>query len=709
MNPKEVIKYLKRINVALICVTLFAFPILFLTNTTDPYILPKQIFLVIISSVMLLIWSAVNIYQKKLILKTNPFNVPLGIFTLIVLLSSIFSRNAYDSIALSIPILSLLVLFFVMINTITEKKEFIAVISALLLGAAGSTVISILNYFQFYFLPIPAAQSRYFSTFGSPVQHLIYIIPLFILTLFALLGELRSRRIKKNYEGLFYIVTGIIFLIGAALILFQIATVAQKPVLLPYTYGFQIGTAAVSQDSGTYRVLSLFDVPRLLVSLPFGSGYGTFFTDYTRFKLPEINSNNAIWNFPFTYSSSFILELLATTGILGLLSYLFVIARVLRTRSRAGGPIFLGLLTILALSFFLPFSLVNVFLILALIGIYGSFLSVTNDRRVDTISVSLFTSKEFFSVQEVSENFRPGRNDNPALAIIITILVLLVFGTISILSILLLSADSKIFASLSPSNQTNGQKVYDLQRKAIQQFPFRSDYYRIFSQVNQGLANSIAQSVPQGSSPSAQVQQTVSQLLQQSVGNARTAVALAPISSVNWQNLGQIYRTLIGSGQNADQFAIASINQAVLLDPANPLLRIELGGIFYQLQNYDAAQNQFQIAINFKPDFANAYYNLGHALEQKGDLQNALSAYQAALSLVGNDKQSREQLEKEIDSLSKKVGTTPKQGQGSVPSGSAQNQPPLELNAATPVPTRAGGQVDVPPPPGTTATPTPTP
>jgi tetratricopeptide (TPR) repeat protein len=704
MRKNEVITYLKKINIALICITLFLFPVLFLTITTDPYILPKQIFLVIISSVILLIWSVISIYQRKIIIKNNPFNVPLGIFTLILLISSVLSRNIYDSLAISIPVVSLFIIVFVMVNTINEKKEFIAIIASLLIGAAGSTIISILNNFQFYFLPVPAAQSRYFSTFGSPVQHVMYILPLFIMAVFALLGEVRAKRIKNNYEGIFYIATGAIFLIGLAVILFQIATVAQKPVLLPYTYGFQIGTAAVTQDTGVQRIL-VFDIPRLLISLPFGSGYGTFFTDYTRFRLIDINSNNTLWNFPFTYSSSFALELLATAGILGLLSYFYLIARILKTRSNAATPIFLALLTVLALSFFLPFSLSTLFLLFILIGIYSTFLCLSHDKRTEVVSVSLFTSKEFFSIEEVSENSRSTKSESLVLPVLITVVVAVVFGVISYLSLMLLLADTKIVSSLSQANQTNGQKVYDLQRKALIEFPYRSDYYRIFSQVNLNLANSIANTVPEGSSPSAQVQQTVAQLLQQSVGNARTAVALSPLTAVNWENLGQIYRNLIGAGQNADQFAVASFNQAILLDPSNPLLRIELGGIFYQLQNFDAAQNQFQIAVNLKPDFANAYYNLGHTLEQKGDLKNALTAYQATLSLVQNDEASKKQLETEIDTISKKIGQSPVQSGEALPSGTAQNQPPLELNTASPVPAQKN-QVKVPPPPGTSATPT---
>ena len=131
-----------------------------------------------------------------------------------------------------------------------------------------------------------------------------------------------------------------------------------------------------------------------------------------------------------------------------------------------------------------------------------------------------------------------------------------------------------------------------------------------------------------------------------------------------------------------------------------------MGGVFYQLGQFDAAQNQFLVAINLKPDFANAYYNLGHALESKGDLQTALSAYQATLSLVKGNKDEKKKLEGEIAAITAKIGQSNK---GTAPnvSGSSQNQPPLGLTAPTgPVPT-SSQQVKVPPPPTEKVTPTP--
>ncbi len=120
--------------------------------------------------------------------------------------------------------------------------------------------------------------------------------------------------------------------------------------------------------------------------------------------------------------------------------------------------------------------------------------------------------------------------------------------------------------------------------------------------------------------------------------------------------MAQIYRNLIGVGENAEQFSIASQNQAIALDPYNPQLYIQLGGIYYQLKNWDQAQNQFQIAINLKRDFANAYYNLGHTLEEKQDLENALAAYQIVKQLSQGNNENLKAINAEIAALEEKIG-----------------------------------------------------
>jgi len=187
--------------------------------------------------------------------------------------------------------------------------------------------------------------------------------------------------------------------------------------------------------------------------------------------------------------------------------------------------------------------------------------------------------------------------------------------------------------------------------------------------------------------------------MQQSINAARAAVTVAPQTYLNWQNLASIYRSLIGFGQNAENFAIATAQQSIVLDPNNPQEYITLGGIYYQLEQWDNAQNQFQLAVALKPDYANAHYNLGHALEQKGDMENALAQYEAVRRLVADDKASLEQIEKEIAVLQGKAQTpteaTP------VTQALDVDKPETQLPAQNP-------QVKIPAPDVATKSPTPT-
>ena len=158
--------------------------------------------------------------------------------------------------------------------------------------------------------------------------------------------------------------------------------------------------------------------------------------------------------------------------------------------------------------------------------------------------------------------------------------------------------------------------------------------------------------MPKGQAPDKRTQDNIIALIQQSINSGRNATAIAPQTALNWQNLSTIYRALIGFGQNAENFAIVSQQQAMLLDPNNPQQYLALGGIYYQLGQWDNAQNQFQIAINLKPDLPISYYNLGHAMQEKNDVKGALAQYEIVKNLVANNNpEAYKQITGEIEVL----------------------------------------------------------
>ena len=102
-------------------------------------------------------------------------------------------------------------------------------------------------------------------------------------------------------------------IIGLAVSLYELMT-TQKPLILPFVTGFRTGVAAISQDTG-----------RILQGFLFGSGFGTYTNDF----LPASGSRQYTILMPicgrllFFRSSSFVLEMVTTTGFLGLLSISF--------------------------------------------------------------------------------------------------------------------------------------------------------------------------------------------------------------------------------------------------------------------------------------------------------------------------------------------------------------------------------------------------
>ena len=698
MDRKEVISYVDLISNIVISLTLFLLPLIFTTSTTDFFVIPKQLLIIAAALILLVLWGVRILVEKKIVVTVSPLNFPLIAFALVLFVSSILSANAYDSLLQAIPVVAVIILSLLIINVTKTKRTFSIILSSFVIGAAFSALITVAYSFKFYFLPISGTQNQFFNTVGPSFQQLIYLLPVFVFSLAYLARKFNfpnirlPRDIANDYGFYVQVISMIIIALSIVAIIYQMAFSPNKPILLPYIYGFQTAFASISQDAG-----------RFITALLFGSGYGTFLIDFTRFKIPAFNLEQNIWSLSFSFSSSYFLELIATTGILGTLSYLWIIISYLRTRTIAS-PLFIGVFAGLVLSLILPFSYVSLAGLILMIGIYIAYLNLEEDRRVYDVSLSLVSTKRGIPTFEASPIGEHGsRKDSMILPVVVALLVIIIVAFVGFYSVKMASSDVKFASSLKAAQENNGQKTYELQTAAINEFPYRSDYHRIFSQVNLALANSIASGVAPGSSPSAQVQQNIITLLQQSINSGRNAVTLSPRTSLNWQNLGIVYRSLINVGQNADQFALASMNQAIALDPYNPNLYIVAGGIYYQLGLWDQAANQFQVAINLKRDFANAYYNLGHAYESKGDLQNALTAYQVVRQLSVDNKENLDRINAEIKALEDKIGS---QAQAPGESVSPETeQTPLSISEPeTNIPEQKP-PIKISPPPTTTPTP----
>lgn len=696
-NKEQIIVYIEKASVIILSLLFILFPVLFTNLTTDLFVLPKQALLIFSVISLMVLYAIKTFLSEKVRITRTPFDFPVILFAGVVTLSVVFSVARFDSLFNFVPFLFAALSFFAITHNVKNEKHLYALISSLLIGGAIASVVSILSFLKVYVLSFDFSKFQAFSTLGSALDQTIYLALLLPLALYFIYPFVKKGPDSfKNLKGENMIrvaivsVSSVIILVGTIVSVYILMTL-QKPIILPIDTGFQVAFAAISQDA-----------TRIIQGFLLGSGFGEFFVAFMRFKQAAFNASPDIWNLTFFRSSSYVLELLTTTGLLGVASFLFLVYRVVKER-----PLFIPLILFLAAAFVLPFGYYHIVLLFIVLGIYSGAKSLTNSSKYFDIDLQLVASKKgFFVISTEEPSLRHEKYARPLSSVILTLIAVfsIVFG---FLTYDYLWGNLLFQKSLVAASQNNGSLTYNYQSNVLNSATGRyvDSYHRVFSQTNLALANSLATSIPQGSSPSAQTTQTIYQLVQQSINSGRNSTNVSPVNSLNWQNLSSIYRALIGFGQNADSFAVLASQRAAQLDPSNPSEYINIGGIYYQLGLWDRAIEQFQIAINLKPDYANAYYNLGHALMEKGDLNTGLTALQTVRSLVANDKTNLDKVNAEIKELEDKIGQA---STGQVQAQPAQNQPPLEVNQPPAQLPEQKPPVKIPAPIDT-PTPTPTP
>lgn len=651
---KKVISYILNISLFLLGIFLIFFPVVFTSISTNPIVLPKMTLLGIVVLLLLLLACVVIIVEKSVRIRRTSLDIPIILFLLAALLSAVFSVNRADALIGFFPFLFAGLIYFIITNIGKDKNSLLFLTSSLIFGGVLSSIIAILTFFKIYILPISATHTQNFSPLGSLLDQAIYLVLILGISIYSawrLVRESKDSSLNinpqssKNFmEILAFGTSGIIILMGTIVTIYSLFKI-EKPLILPFETGFQTAFAEISLDTG-----------RIAKGFLFGSGFGTYSVDFSRWKQAEFNQNQDLWNLTFFTSSSFALELLATTGVLGLSAFIFILIKSLKeTKGSIQNNLLLSFLTLFIIVFVLPLGFVNQTLLFIILGLFAGYqgLKKQNSNRFFDIELQVVTLKKgLISIDAPTKNEK-----SLILPSIFTIITISAFGVLGYFCINYIISDITFQKSLTSPAQNNASFIYENQAKSIARFPYRDGFYRVFSQTNLAIANALASQQAQEKSPNASVQDNITRLIQQSIDAARAATNLSPQNHLNWQNLASVYRSLIGFGQNAEEFAIRTSQQAIILNPKNPQGYISLGGIYYQLQQWDNAQNQFQIAISLKPDFANAYYNLGHALEQKGDLKNALVQYETVKRLVPNDNKSLDQITAEISALKDKIET----------------------------------------------------
>ena len=108
-----------------------------------------------------------------------------------------------------------------------------------------------------------------------------------------------------------------------------------------------------------------------------------------------------------------------------------------------------------------------------------------------------------------------------------------------------------------------------------------------------------------------------------------TAISLRPKSVEAWYNKGMFYQE-----NGKDSAALECYRQIMELDSGNALAWYNSGFIRMEhLHDLAGAKTDFSKAIALEPDYTNAWYNRGLAMERTNELDSAAANYQMALTM----------------------------------------------------------------------------
>lgn len=648
----------------------FALPLFFLPLTFEFYFFNKIVLLYFVVAFLFFLMIIRIVKEKQIKLTFSTFDLPIFLVLISYIFSIIFaSPNKIEALlGKGGLIISLTILYFIITNNLYPLSS---ILYSLITSASILSLIAVYQYIGVgsALLTLPEwMQSKIWTPAGSSLALVTFLLPTFILSLISAIKNKDSLIKTLLFLAAALQVTAIILTVSLILPALPAGGPGQEfaLTLLPYRAGWHIA------------ILSFSDSPL------FGVGPENFLSAFTRFR--PINLNNLqSWSIRFLSSSNEYFHLLTTVGILGLLAFLLLIIRFLKTtKPYTLYPIPYALYTIFLLQLFLPANLLLLFLEYLLLSLFVLELKNAGDKGVSETQIRLaFLKKSFW---------------------FILIPVFILVSSVYYLILRVWLADYYFRQSLLSAAENRGKDTYDLQIKAIQFNSYNEGYRTVYSQTNLALANSIA-SKPDISD---QDRQNISQLIQQAIQEAKTATALNKNKVTNWENLANLYRNLINFAQGADQWTIACYVNAIRLDPINPLLRLDLGGLYYSLGNYDDAIKHFQIATELKPDYPNSYYNLAAAYREKGEIKKAVDNMEIVLNLIEVDSGDYQKAESELEELKKRLPekekteeiSQPETLKGPEPLPSPIVSPPIEL------PQEAQPEITPEPTPLPTSTPT---
>lgn len=628
----------------------FFTPLFFLPNTSELFEFNKMIVVYVLTLLVASSWIIHSISNGKLIFRHTSLDWPIVFFLTTQFISFLFSIDQRTSLMgyysrfngglLSLLCYSLLYWAFV---TFMDRKSAQNSISISLWTVSLVSVYGILEHYGIdATLWVQDVQNRVFSTLGQPNWLAAYIVILIFMSISNLMTKngwaqlilpavmFLTLLFTKSRSGIMafgmssmYFTWQIIsrpfpqlrhsnrkLLIFAFISLIFVLTftnpirdlvITSQPLLTP---GKSTGPALEEggTESGAIRKVVWTGAMRIWRSSPktqiIGTGPETFTMGYYQNR-PIEHNNTSEWDLLYNKAHNEFLNYLATTGLLGLFSYLFLLYSIARQMYSSYQQ-----LRLLNKSTLLPLQSLALFcgwITIPITNFWGF--------SVVIIQVYMFVLPAF-SLSLQTET--PAASASPSqplnlrrIALILVVLGATSWGLFSLFQYWL--ADLKYASGQYnlKAFRATADTAYILQayENLTQAFELNSADPVISSELSLTTAYLSVLTSETDATASAQLAETSMQL-------ASKAIFQSPHHPNFYKSASRTAMLLGSVSPNKLDIAVSSLLTAKIYSPTDPLIPYNLGIVYKMQQKYTLAQQEFQAALQLKPDHSDSLKQL---------------------------------------------------------------------------------------------------
>lgn len=371
---------------------------------------------------------------------------------------------------------------------------------------------------------------------------------------------------------------------------------------------------AASRISGWKSAMEMIKERPLL-----GVGPDTLSINFRRYMFPEFSRliGKALANPAYAHNE--VLQIAATMGIVGLLSYLWLLLSYFRTITKfpdlRQDPIVVGITASISAVLVNNLFSFHTVTTATLFWLFLGFTSVlwSKERGEKSVSISI------------------SRGIKWAIYSIIFVLNLFLIG----IFLRIYSADVHFINGLA----SEARRRYDLAiseyQRAVEIAPWEQTYYQNLAKV----CLNVAPVVPDET-------QKI-RLLEKSVAVYKTHLELIPQDAMSHHGLGVAYMHMAEqlSNQSYYQLAQESFQRSIQMAPYFLEPYINLGTVLYRLGRKEEALQSYDKALQVNPYVPLVYLNMGNLYAQEGEIRKAIGYWQDALDLDPNFQEARRNIE----------------------------------------------------------------